>query len=233
MDSQLKKNQTNLITGIIGIRNTNIGYCYYNSIIVLGNSTPYHHAHNNRYNKHHLVLFAEKFPLKRLLGPLFKIFNLPVSYIHSGYYLQPQLNAANVKITAAICYEIVLGNQMRENFKCDTNFLLTIANNAWFGDSIGPWQYLQMARMRAAELGRPLLCSTNNGITAIIDSKGVILAKLPQFVSAVLNMCVIPTVGMTLYAKYGCKLFWYFTIITFIVLIILSHKNNKLYENMI
>lgn len=215
----------NLITGIIGVRYTNIGYCYYNSIIVIGNTEPYQYPTNNRYDKHRLVLCSERFPLQIFLNPLFKIFNTSIPYMKAGHYLQPQLKVSEMKITSSICYEIIFGNQIRNNFKFNTDFLLTIANNAWFGNSIGPWQHFQMTRMRALELGRPLLCSTNNGITAIINSDGTIQAQLPQFISAALNMYVIPTTGVTLYAKFGFWLFWCYSItITLILLIILNIK---------
>ncbi|SUU37746.1 apolipoprotein N-acyltransferase [Actinobacillus seminis] len=189
-----------------------------NSVIDLGNpAMPYQLDTTNRYNKHHLVPFGEYVPLESLLRPLGSVFNLPMSAFQSGAAVQPPLLAKFRHFTTAICYEIIFGNRLRQNLTDQTDFILTLSNDAWFGRSIGPWQHLQMARMRALELGKPVIRSTNTGISVFIDAKGKIIAQAPQFETTTLTQTVSPTTGKTPYAALGAKPLYF--LVAFLILL--------------
>ena len=82
-------------------------------------------------------------------------------------------------------------------------FLVNVTNDAWFGDSIEPYQHAQFARMRAIETGRFLLRATNTGLTEIVNPKGEVIAHAPLFEVAVLKGSITPMGGLTPYSRWG------------------------------
>ena len=201
-----------IITGIITYRHGE----YYNSLVTLGRRDPSlisKHTYDVRtnkpiykrasYDKHHLLPIGEFVPFESLLRPIAPFFNLPQSSFSRGDYLQKNLNVLGYKISPAICYEIAFPEQVRTNTHSDTDMLLTVSNDAWFGKSNGPLQHMEIARMRAAEMGRPLLRSTNNGVTAIVDPFGGITKEIPQFKAAVLSDKVQLVSGVTPFKRFG------------------------------
>ncbi len=202
LDKAAKNNHSTIITGIVNQAHNGD---YYNSIMALGD-TPYGDYHfdlTQRYNKHHLLPFGEFVPFESWLRPLAPFFNLPMSSFSRGGYIQPNLIANGRHLAPALCYEIIFGEQVRQNTTADTDFILTLSNDAWFGHSIGPLQHMQIARMRALELGKPVIRATNNGVTAVTDYRGKIIKQLPQFTTAVLKTTLIPTRGKTPYHALG------------------------------
>lgn len=199
-------NNSSVISGIIdyNINNKN----YYNNLIVLGKASltdeqgSYQYNNKNRYAKHHLLPIGEFVPFADWLRPIAPFFNLPMSSFSRGDYVQDNLIANGYHLLPLICFEVAFAEQLSANFSNQTDLLLTVSNDAWFGDSHGPHQHLEIVRMRALEFGRPFLRATNNGITAVVDHQGNILKQIPQFEQAVLSTQVPLVTGLTPYARY-------------------------------
>jgi apolipoprotein N-acyltransferase len=107
-----------------------------------------------------------------------------------------------VKMATAICYEDAYGAEQLYAFP-EAELLINVSNDAWFGDSIAPHQHLQIARMRALEVERYAIRSTNTGISAFIDSDGQLLQTGRQFVAEMMTADVQPRQGSTPYAASG------------------------------
>ena len=159
-------------------------------------------AGEGMYFKQRLVPFGEYVPLQNWLRGLIGFFDLPMSSFSRGPENQSPLTAGDDKVMPFICYEIAYPDFVARN-AWNTDLLITISNDGWFGHSIGPLQHLQMARMRALETGRFVLRGTNNGVTAIIDDHGQITAQIPQFEKGVMLGEVYTVTGKTPYMATG------------------------------
>ena len=135
---------------------------------------------------------------------LIAFFDLPMSDFARGEPGQPLLQARGLQIAPYICYEVVYP-EFAAGLAAQSDLLLTVSNDAWFGRSIGPLQHLQMAQMRALEAGRWMIRATNNGITVLIDPYGRITEQIPQFEQAVLYGEVTPMQGLTPYLRWRSR----------------------------
>lgn len=225
LDLAARKNHSVLITGILNRPSQNV---FYNTILTLGDDeTPaYTQETAQRYAKHHLLPFGEFVPFESWLRPIAPLFNLPMSSFSGGEYLQPNIAANGRHLTSALCYEILFNEQVRANVLSDTDFILTLSNDAWFGHSNGPAQHMEIARMRARELGRPVIRATNNGITAVTDERGNITSSAPTFEETVLRATVASYRGDTPYQQFGRAPLYWWMIITVFGLVILRRKQN-------
>ncbi|WP_019530712.1 apolipoprotein N-acyltransferase [Dasania marina] len=195
MAEQANQHGSSLITGIPSSATIDGQRHSYNSIVALGNG-------EGLYNKQRLVPFGEYIPLEGLLRGLIQFFNLPMSAFSAGDSQQQPLQAAGISLTPLICYEVVY-SELVSHSAGQTDMLLTISNDAWFGDSIGPLQHLEMAQMRALETGRYLIRSTGSGISAIVNERGHITVQGPQFKKAVIHGEAQVMQGVTPFARSG------------------------------
>ena len=145
--------------------------------------------------------FGEYVPLQDVLRGLIAFFDLPMSDFARGPADQAMLQAKGYQIAPLICYEVVYPDFVA-GLAAQSDILLTISNDTWFGTSIGPLQHLQMAQMRALEAGRWMIRATNNGVTALIDPFGQITTQIPQFEQAIMYGEVVPMHNLTPYLQW-------------------------------
>ena len=168
---------------------------YLNAVAMLG-SEP------GLYFKRRLVPFGEYLPLGFALRPVVKALGIRMADFSSGPREQAPMRLGSHVLGVSICYEIAFGSAVRMDLP-QAALLVTVSNDAWFGDSIGPHQHLEIARVRAAEAGRWLVRATNTGLSAVISPRGEVSGRLPQFEVAAETFEVVPMRGETPYARFG------------------------------
>ncbi|WP_300655660.1 apolipoprotein N-acyltransferase, partial [Hydrogenophaga sp.] len=159
-----------------------------------------------RYDKNHLVPFGEFIP------PLFRWFtdlmNIPLGDFNRGGLAQPSWAVAGQRVAPNICFEDLFGEELAASFADAANapsVLVNLSNIAWFGDSVAIDQHLQISRLRAIELGRPMLRATNTGATAVIDHNGVVTHQLERLTRGRLEATVEGRSGVTPYAQWTAR----------------------------
>ncbi len=185
----------------------------FNSLFVLDDNAKI----LSRYDKVHLVPFGEYLPFQKLLEALgFRQLVRQLGGFASGK--GPRLTTApNIPpFVALICYEIIFPGAIREPGTAP-KWLLNLTNDAWFGDSIGPVQHFQQARVRAVEQGLPLVRAANTGISAVVDPYGRIVARLPRGQAAAMDVKLPRAAGDTVFVLWGEWIFIVLLLFTLVV----------------
>jgi len=155
----------------------------------------------HRYDKQHLVPFGEFVPWGfRWFVDLMQI---PLGDFTRGALNQPSFVINQQRVAANICYEDVFGHELLPAVKQGATILANFSNLGWFGDSVALRQHWQMARFRAIETQRPMLRSTNTGMTGAINEFGQPIAILPAMVAGYLDVQMQGRTGLTPYVRWG------------------------------
>jgi apolipoprotein N-acyltransferase len=125
-----------------------------------------------RYVKRNLVIFGEYVPLKEWM-PFLKYFTPIEGGFTPGTHAIPfVMKGLDLKVQILICFEDVFPHLVRKDTDADTDLLVNLTNDGWFGEGAAQWQQAASALFRAIENRVPLLRSSNNGLTCWIDAYG-------------------------------------------------------------
>ena len=155
----IKNKNTILIVGLLSHENRKL----FNSLIFVNGTGKIDY----KYDKIHLVPFGEYVPFRNKLK---KIANFLSQRDFSTGVTKENINLKGFgEIITLICYEILFSNEVSRRISENTNLLINITNDAWFGNTVGPHQHLALAKIRAVETGLPLVRVANTGISAFIS----------------------------------------------------------------
>ena len=151
----------------------------YNSASVLAPSG----AFIGRYDKIHLVPFGEYVPARQLLFFVHQL-TAQLTDLDRGterrVFRLARTGGSAHSYGIFLCYESIFGDEVRQFTQLGADVLVNLSDDGWYGDTDAPWQHLAMTRMRAIENDRWLLLDTNNGVTSVIDPRGVVRQSIAR-----------------------------------------------------
>jgi apolipoprotein N-acyltransferase len=175
---------------------------YFNSIEIVGRDG----MSAQRYDKQHLVPFGEYLPFASLLqrAHLTQLVDIPGGF-------EPGSNQRILRVPglpdamAVVCYEAIFPIEFGDFMSGAERpgWLLNVTDDAWFGLTPGPYQHYAQARLRAIELGLPLVRDANSGISAVLDGLGREVVSAPLGTESVLDAGLPQALAPTLQSRLG------------------------------
>ena len=211
----LKPGQT-LILGGYHVEGTGQKPIYRNSLFII-RRTPAGMELTGLYDKHRLVPFGEFLPLESLME---RLGIKQLVHVGDGFTPGPRPRAIASPgvppLQPLICYESLFPGFSLRTGPLKAAWIVNISNDAWFGQTSGPWQHLNLASYRAIEEGLPMVRATPTGVSAVIDSHGRIAprASLALGQYGIIDS-PLPRVGKpTLYSRVGDLTYWLMVIVS-------------------
>lgn len=171
---------------------------YFNSLAVLDKNLNVMAT----YDKSHLVPFGEYVPLQKWLrfGPF-----VQMEGFTPGSGLTALAPSADIPaFSPLICYEVIFPHAVVPGGGDRPGWMVNLTNDAWYGDSPGPYQHFAQTRFRAIEEGMPLIRSANTGISGVIDPWGRVLSRAGLYEKTARTLALPRALpGGTLYGRFG------------------------------
>jgi len=195
-----------LVTGAASQEGDGANAHYFNSIEILDRTG----LAAARYDKRRLVPFGEYLPLRTFFDRL-KI----TQFVHMPGGFEPGVGSRSFPVRglpdalAMVCYEAIFPNEsrVRDGETAKVGFILNVTDDGWFGRTAGPYQHFAQARLRAVELGLPMLRVANTGLSAVIDARGRVLDQTPLGVEALIDSGLPGALPPTWQAHWGAATF--------------------------
>ncbi|MFL4978398.1 MAG: apolipoprotein N-acyltransferase, partial [Xanthobacteraceae bacterium] len=159
------------------------------------------------YDKLHLVPFGEYLPFQGLLESfgLMQLTKVQGGFL-AGERRRPLAMPGAPAAVPLICYEIIFSGEAVPRAGDRPGWLINLTNDGWFGNSTGPYQHFQQARVRAIEEGLPLVRAANSGISAVVDPVGRVINHLPLATEGVFDAPLPRRIPPTLFVRIGDSL---------------------------
>jgi len=174
-------------------------------------------------DKTHLVPFGEYLPFQDMLESLgFS----QLTKVRGGF--EPGNGRKLISVGPGpaflplICYEIIFTGKIRGKDQFP-GWIVNLTNDAWFGNTPGPYQHLQQSIVRGVEEGLPIVRVANSGISAVSDGYGRVLHTLPLGEQGVIDALLPQKTSATVFSGYGNFIFFALMGV-FLVIIVVRKK---------
>ena len=189
---------------------------YYNSLFLISKNNY------QKFDKKILVPFGEFIPFRNFFNFMEYIAgSIDFSVGSDDRFINLE---ENFNILPVICYEIIyFSNLIKKN---NTNIIINLTNDSWFGKLFGPYQHFYFTKLRSAEFNKPAIRVSSNGISGLIDKNGNVKNFIKLNKSDIKKFDIIKTDIKNNYLQFH-KFFFLIIILFFLLGLILNKQNEK------